>query len=237
MIVLSFVYVVGFILVHLFSNQVLKFQSIPRSPLLSIFGGIAVAYVFVHLLPELNEYQSHIEGMIGSSFWNSVENHIYVVAMGGLALFYGLEKMAEHKKEESPASVFWIHIISFAMYNALIGYLLVKEDYGGGLGMFYYFLAMSVHFITNDHGLRVLHKGKYHKQGRWILSFAILLGWLFGVWVEITEWIISLLFAVLAGGVIVNVLKEELPEERKSRFSAFIIGLAGYTAILLFALG
>lgn len=42
-----------------------------------------------------------------------------------------------------------------------------------------------------------------------------------------------MLVAFLGGGVIVNVLKEELPEERESRFSAF--GLAGlaYAALLL----
>ena len=35
------------------------------------------------------------------------------------------------------------------------------------------------------------------------------------------------------GGVIMNVLKEELPEERESRFWAFALGVALYTVILL----
>jgi zinc transporter ZupT len=46
---------------------------------------------------------------------------------------------------------------------------------------------------------------------------------------------IALLFAFLAGGVILNVLKEELPEERQSRFWAFTLG-AGFYAVLLLAL-
>jgi hypothetical protein len=41
------------------------------------------------------------------------------------------------------------------------------------------------------------------------------------------------LFAFLAGGVVLNVLKEELPEERESRFWAFALGAASYTALLL----
>ena len=41
--------------------------------------------------------------------------------------------------------------------------------------------------------------------------------------------------AFLAGGVILNVLKEELPEERKSRIAPFFIGAFGYAAILLLA--
>ncbi|WP_180381094.1 MULTISPECIES: hypothetical protein [Fischerella] len=44
---------------------------------------------------------------------------------------------------------------------------------------------------------------------------------------------IALLFTFLAGGVILNILKEELPEERKSRFWAFALGAGIYTVLLL----
>jgi hypothetical protein len=33
--------------------------------------------------------------------------------------------------------------------------------------------------------------------------------------------------------VILNVLKEEVPSERQSRFWAFALGMAGYAALLL----
>jgi len=33
--------------------------------------------------------------------------------------------------------------------------------------------------------------------------------------------------------VILNVMKEELPEERERRFSAFLLGAAGYSLLLL----
>ena len=44
---------------------------------------------------------------------------------------------------------------------------------------------------------------------------------------------ITLLTAFLGGGVILNVLKEEVPSERQSRFWAFALGMAGYAALLL----
>ena len=43
----------------------------------------------------------------------------------------------------------------------------------------------------------------------------------------------SALFTFPAGGVVLNVLKEELPENRESRFWASAAGTAGYTALLL----
>ena len=42
-----------------------------------------------------------------------------------------------------------------------------------------------------------------------------------------------MLTAFLAGGVVMNVLKEELPEERESRAWAFALGTALYTMLLL----
>ena len=44
---------------------------------------------------------------------------------------------------------------------------------------------------------------------------------------------LAVLFAFLAGGVILNVIKEELPEEQESLFWAFALGAALYTALLL----
>jgi hypothetical protein len=38
-----------------------------------------------------------------------------------------------------------------------------------------------------------------------------------------------------SGGIILNVLKEELPEERKSRFLPFAGGVVGYAVLLVLA--
>ena len=50
---------------------------------------------------------------------------------------------------------------------------------------------------------------------------------------EISGVAIAVLTAFLGGGVILNVLKEEVPSERQSRFWAFALGMAGYATLLL----
>ncbi|MBD2307776.1 hypothetical protein H6G17_20105 [Chroococcidiopsis sp. FACHB-1243] len=72
----------------------------------------------------------------------------------------------------------------------------------------------------------------YHRIGRWILAAAVIVGWAIGSGTQI-ELAIALLFAFLAGGVVLNVLKEELPEERQSRFWAFALGASIYSALLV----
>ncbi len=92
---------------------------------------------------------------------------------------------------------------------------------------------MGLHFVVNDFGLRENHKHAYHNLGRWILAAAIIFGWVIGFGSELSKAAIALLFAFLAGGVILNVLKEELPQERQSRFWAFALGAGIYTVLLL----
>jgi hypothetical protein len=76
---------------------------------------------------------------------------------------------------------------------------------------------------------------EYPTIGRWVLTAAVVLGWIIGTLTEVSRPTVTVLTAFLAGGVILNILKEELPEERKSRFSVFVLGVRGYTAVLLFA--
>lgn len=89
--------------------------------------------------------------------------------------------------------------------------------------------------MVNDYGLREDHKRTYDRIGRWILAAAIFVGWGVGLVSEINEAALAVLFAFLAGGIVLNTLKEELPRERKSRFWAFAVGAVAY-AILLLAL-
>ncbi len=101
--------------------------------------------------------------------------------------------------------MFTLSVASFAVYNALAGYLLVhRADEQGGVGLALFAAALGVHFVVNDFGLREQHKRRYHQAGRWLLSGSIVLGWLIGVLVEVSAASVALLLAFLAGGVIVT---------------------------------
>lgn len=230
---------VGLALTHLFCGK-LRFTKLPRSRWLSAAGGVSVAYVFVHILPELNEHQTVLEAEKGLISY--LEHHVYLLALLGLTAFYGLERMASESRESQEKAgkgdvttqgVFWVHIASFAVYNALIGYLLTHREEQDIQGLLIYSLAMALHFVVNDFGLRENHNYIYDHIGRWILAAAIIVGWVIGSGTQIGEAAVAVLFAFLAGGIVLNVLKEELPEERESRFWAFGLGAIIYSALLL----
>ncbi|WP_119157399.1 hypothetical protein [Caldimonas tepidiphila] len=229
--------VLAFVAIHVFVGRLRFLSGTPRSRWLSIAGGVSVAYVFLHLLPELGEGQrvlaEAMEGPLGFA-----ERHVYLIALAGLVAFYGLERLALTSRRggregATSAGVFALHIVSFALYNLLIGYLLLHREGNAPADLPFFALAMALHFVVSDHGLREHHKGRYDRVGRWVLAAAVLGGWLLGLFVEIERAVIAVLIALLAGGVILNVMKEELPEERESRFTSFLAGVAGYSALLL----
>lgn len=218
-------------------------QIIPKKHWLSLGGGVSIAYVFLEIMPELTQAQREIE----KTQLNSIlflENHVYILALLGLALFYGLELLAlrsrrqnrEVKQEDvTSLHIFWLHIGAFALYNFLIGELFSHAEQQGLVNSFFLFIAIALHFLVNDDSLREHHKHSYDRIGRWLLAGALFLGWIIGQSVELHAAAIASLWAFIAGGIILNTLKEEIPDRRDSCFWAFSLGIAGYTTLLFWA--
>ncbi|SEW17135.1 hypothetical protein [Natrinema salifodinae] len=228
----------GLALAHLFAGRLGVGGRIPRSRWLSAAGGTSVAYVFVHLLPEVHEAATTLERHGAALAF--ADRHGYLIALLGFVVFYGLEQLARRsatdprdveRDDSAGTAVFWVHVGAFAFYNGIVGYLLWDRALGG---LVTFAAAMALHFVVTDDGLREHHGRVYHRRGRWVLSAAVLAGFGSGYAVADTELLVAVFVPFLAGGVILNVIKEELPSDRESRFWAFAAGAAGYAALLLF---
>ncbi len=227
-------------LIHVLAGKLRLLSAVPRSSWLSFAGGVSVAYVFAHLLPELSEGQESIaaeaEGLLPF-----IEEHVYLVGLLGLSVFYGVEHSSRESRSQrrraegddrTSTSAFWLSVGTFAVYNAVIGYLLVHREEPGARSLVLFAIALGVHFVINDFGLREHHRDSYERIGRWVLGLAVLMGWALGALTRISDAAVALLLAFIGGGVILNVIKEELPTERQSRFVPFALGAAGYAALL-----
>ena len=229
--------IVLFVLVHILGGKLTFLGGVPRSIWLSGAGGISVAYVY--LLPELARHQESFGRRArDAQLFGSLESHAYLIALGGLTLFYGMDRLARSAsvgriREPMSLPIFWVRLSSFAIYNILIGYLLVNREEHDLRGLVIYAIVMGLHFVVNDQALREQHADIYDRYSRWLLAIAPVAGLALGLSVEVSRLLLSALFAFLAGGIILNVLKEELPEQRQSRFSAFAGGAAFYAMLLL----
>lgn len=233
--------------VHALAGRLRLLDRVPRSRWLSFAGGVSVSYVFVHLLPELGEHQEAFADVGPAAGF--ADRHVYLLALVGFASFYGLERLAQRSRvrrangadpsdEAGPEAattegVFRLHVGSFALYNVLIGYLLVHRETPGVASLLFFAVAMGLHFLVNDTGLRHHHRRAYDRVGRWLLAGAVVVGWLVGSFLTVRSLTVGALTAFLGGGVVLNVIKEELPAERESRFWAFAVGATAYAALLL----
>ncbi|MCB1884328.1 MAG: hypothetical protein KDG89_10090 [Geminicoccaceae bacterium] len=231
--------------VHVLGYRMRFLSYVPRSGWLSAAGGVAVAYVIVHVLPELAGYREHLgPGLADRALGLPVgEVLVYLFTLLGLVAFYGVERLAQRYRRAPtrardvppPPLVFRVHMATYAVYNALIGYLVLHREVKGLPSLLFFTVAMALHFLVNDRGLAQEHGAAYERVGRWLLAGAAVAGWLIGLFLPVPMGVLAALFAVLAGGTILNVMKEELPEERQSRFLPFLGGAAAYTVLLLLA--
>ncbi len=227
-------------LVQLGAGQLEFLHGIPRSRLLSFASGVSISFVFVHLLPHVAASQQMVEAAPGG--FSFVERQVWLLALVGLATFHGLELMVLRARRPWRAladgsatggAMYWLHIAMFASYNALVGFLLVQPIGPGRGDPILFVLALALHFLVNDIGLRTHYKRHFGGLGRWLLVLAPLFGWAMAQRAALSAVGLSVLFSLLAGGMILNTLKEELPDGRQARFWPFLLGGAVYSGLAL----
>jgi uncharacterized membrane protein YeaQ/YmgE (transglycosylase-associated protein family) len=227
---------------HLAAPHIRRLPLVPERATGSFAGGLAVAYVFLHLLPEIAAGNEAIGEALSDVVEPTplVDLGIFLVALAGFAAFYGLQRLADRQvpaparsavpvgvgasgggahtaehREPEPAGVYWLHLGSFMVYNALIT------------------IAMGLHFVLTDRSLEEHYPRRFPRSGRLLLAGALLVGWLLdALFAPTSALLVALLTALLGGSILLNVFKEELPSTGRSSYPWFLVGLVLYAGLL-----
>jgi hypothetical protein len=231
--------------IHLGAGTTVSLDRRWRPRALSAAAGISVCYVFLELLPDVAEQQVLIDT---GGFLPELENHVYILAMVGLTVFYGVETASRKSRRRSLSSgtsehtgngAYWFSVVSFVILNASIGYAVASPGDEAVEPLWLFALAMGLHFLANDCSLLEHHGERYERTGRWLLVGGLVGGWLIGMVprFEISPQALALVLAFIAGSTILNVLRNELPDtDRTADVAAFALGASAY-GVLLLALG
>ncbi len=234
----SFAAALLFCATFLLVGRLRPFQWLARDErsVVSFGAGVAIAYVFVHVMPELNTARrTFAESSSLSLRYEGMS--IFYVSLIGFLMFYGLDHLRKRlhvsSETEEVGQAFEISIGGFAAYVGLMAYLLVHnlEDTPRSVALFA--LAIAVHFLGVDHSLREEYGAVYNRRGRYVLATTALLGWGVGMLVTLPRPALALLVAFISGAVIMNSSITELPSESKGRFLPFMFGGLTYGLILL----
>ena len=132
-----------------------------------------------------------------------------------------------------PARVFWVHILTFAVMNFLIGYILI-DRHNDLTVLLLFVIAMFLKFVASDRALHRIHKAGYDRIGRWLLAAAVLARWLVGYFGSLGEAGPAAIQAFIAGGVLLNVFSEEMPNEQQGRLGTFTAAALIFGTLLIF---
>jgi len=207
-----------------------------RRSLISFGAGMAIAYVFVHVMPELHDARRALVGSVSVPL-RYEGMAIYYLALVGFLVFYGLDHVRKRLREADDAGTagkaFKLHVGGFAAYVWLMAYLLVHYLGETQASIALYAVAITFHFWGVDHALREEHGAVYDRIGRFVLAGMAMAGWGVGLLVELPHAVLALLVAFVSGAVIMNSAIMELPRDKDGRFLPFMAGGLIYGLILL----
>jgi hypothetical protein len=196
----------------------------PRKWWLSFSGGVAVAYVYIHLIPELHK----ITDIAGSSI-------TFSITLLGTIVYFGAAKFVKKSKNTTDSRLAFVtHMTTLIPYFFLLGYFLDRLNTLIALGS--YTIAIGIHLVGFGYDLKEDHKEKYTYSTAGTLAVVLIAGTIVSYVHKLDELMLNLLLAFLTGGILLNSIKEEIPPENQSRFWAFAAGAISIGILLLLGL-
>lgn len=176
-------------------------------------GGLAVGYVFLHLLPSLDAYH------------DVVGKQIYLVALLGFVTFYGLDVLFDPKGSSNKAR-YSAYIGAFFVYDALLVFTLGVELPSTPWLTFVFAISIAFDVLTTDMDLHAQYGKRFVKSGRWILLIGVATGYGMSLVRRPHPMVIDIITAALVGFVMYHTFNSQFPTARNKKFPAFVIGLA-----------
>jgi predicted membrane channel-forming protein YqfA (hemolysin III family) len=223
---LTFVVAIAFGAIHIFYDRLHHLLYKEERIAISFGGGMAIAYIFLHLLPELEKGEQ------------DVGSPIHFITLLGFLLFYGMQRFAwsvsKNEASKSGDLVFYIQLGFSSVYNFLLIYAIPELFETNLLFVFLYVVAIGFHLMHNDHSLGEKYHHQFNSWGRYVLLGAVAVGLAIDIFAEpANELVADVLTAMLAGSLLFNVFQEELPEPEHTSFRWFVAGVVVYVILLL----
>ena len=180
----------------------------------SFGGGIAIAYVFLELIPELSA------------------GHHHALAFVAFLLVLCMERIAAGKSggNEDDAS-YPLRLMLIFLYTALTTATFHKHGELGAARLAIFVVAVLLHTLGSGHALHHSHAKAHSGYGRFVLAAGAFAGGGFALYWPPEEELIGVLIAALAGFLLRAAFSKELAAAEDSR--AFFTGAVLFGLVLL----
>lgn len=157
--------------VHIWASKTRALSHDVQGKILSTGGGVAIAYVFIDLLPKLAKSELILRDAF-SGIFPYFERHVYILALAGFLLFFIVDQ--SHQIFNAKGR-FWLSLSSYSLFNFFVGYAVCDKDNPEVQPLILFTIAMALHYFVNDFSLTSEHPKTYGSKGRWILIASLFL--------------------------------------------------------------
>jgi zinc transporter ZupT len=187
----------------------------------SFSGGIAVAYAFLHLLPELD----------GSN--ELLGRRVYGVVLLGFAFFYGVETAIQQQGSGSFAAriAYPIRLVMLSLYGFLLIFTVGLHMPESLMLAVVFAFALGLDTLTHDLAMLERYGARFAGWGRAAYLVAALLGYAATRVQRPREEVVDTATAVLAGFILYTALREELPQLSEASFAWFLAGAGLFVSL------
>lgn len=223
------------IAVHILAPVFAKVSAANQDRLASLGGGVAVAYVFVQLLPELAAGGDTLSDTAINDYAPTplVEAGLFLVALVGAILFYSIDVIST-ERSTLRVDLYWVHLSAFGAISAIYAYtmpFLLTTGVGYAL---LFTVAIGAHVLLGDRTLARAHPLLFRHEDRWVGIVGVVLGFSAAlVLPPASDLVLASATAVLGGGLLITTFREELPQASKARLVWFLVGALVMTALLI----
>jgi hypothetical protein len=223
---------------HFSAFRISTLPSKTQDVLASVGGGAAIAYIFIHLMPELAVGGRALSELDITKFTPTpiTETGLFLTAMIGMVIFFILEVRTEEGRLSTKIG-FRVHMASFASGSAIYGYTLPSLVTTGWSYAILFTAVLAGHLLLADRALARAHPAQFAHETRWIGIAAVGAG--FGAAYLLppaNDFILAIVTAFLGGSLLMTTFREELPTASRTRIPWFLLGLIVMSGLLIIAL-
>jgi hypothetical protein len=241
---LAIVSAVIFSVINLFSLRIRSYAGENRHRLFSLFSGITAAFVFLDLLPSIQQSSQNLIVLSSSDFVTVYEDAIFLVVFLGFLLFFSLECIAisrsqqasenGDKKHDANTTVYFVHFASSIFLQFIISFSLLFEYQHSVVGGVLFTFAVSLHLLASDKALEETYPKLHGRNGRYFATVIPLLGVILSIVFPERMLEASILLAFVSGAILYQSIRSEIPTvNKKSSLALFLVGAVFYAAILI----
>lgn len=211
---------------HYLSPLLKKLRWLNPVRLTSFAGGVAVGYVFLHMLPEMVEQHDKLSELLAQTVYMTPfkDLAIFIIALLGFEVFYLFERWTRKTHLSIQTAGYRVSVGMYFFYNFLITYTLAVRIETGWHFALLFIIAMSLHFILSDNHFKRYYPHQFGLKSHLLLIAGLVLGCVLSAFFTVNVLLSVILSAFLSGAVLYNAFSEEISIDKESSPPFFFLG-------------